>query len=425
MAVAGDDGPLKQGGKAGGGPPPENNFPEKYFYAGVAVGLFLVLLGTAILLLGKSQVASSLTICVGFGLVLAAFGAKIAGTWAGWSVTGAGAMAVLLFLVLQQYTPNEEPAVMKGEISGDFSHVADIRIIDEEPLYIYRDAYVRRIKFLGLGKSLKSQQMRMQVDTTEKEEGKEYFELIGDTKVIRAAFDDGKPVQWRFDYKARQVKNGSVVLMAEQDMLSPGAGIDGRARGAWWDQAAYAQDAPVPVSPERIQAALASLRVDDTFERRNARDLLVSAGEDAVPMMMSTLRASPDDYRIRLGVIYALAEMIRSDPKRAPGLSAKLTAEDFPILVQAASDPDKTIRYQAADFLYRLQDPRAVQPSIDAARDATDESTANNQILILRQSGVALPSQQKSDIVKQLNEPSTNFNKSFKASPTLNNILKW
>ena len=48
---------------------PENNFPEKYFVAGVAVGLFLVLLGTAILLLGRSQTASSLTICVGFGPV--------------------------------------------------------------------------------------------------------------------------------------------------------------------------------------------------------------------------------------------------------------------------------------------------------------------------------------------------------------------
>lgn len=214
----------------------------------MAVGLFLVLLGTAILLLGRSQTASSLTICVGFGLVLAAFGAKVAGNWAGWSVTGAGAMAVVLFLMLQQFTPPGTPALFKGEISGDFSHVADIRIIDDEPLYIYKDAMVRRIKFLGLGTSLQSTQMRMQVDTIEKEAGKEYFELIGDAQKIRAIFAEGRPVQWRFDYNARQVKNGSLVLLSELDTLSPGptAEVSGSTTGAWWDLSAFAQAAVRP-----------------------------------------------------------------------------------------------------------------------------------------------------------------------------------
>ncbi|KQQ74239.1 hypothetical protein ASF70_10935 [Rhizobium sp. Leaf321] len=407
---------------------PENNFPEKYFVAGVAVGLFLVLLGTAILLLGRSQTASSLTICVGFGLVLAAFGAKVAGNWAGWSVTGAGAMAVVLFLMLQQFTPPGTPALFKGEISGDFSHVADIRIIDDEPLYIYKDAMVRRIKFLGLGTSLQSTQMRMQVDTIEKEAGKEYFELIGDAQKIRAIFAEGRPVQWRFDYNARQVKNGSLVLLSELDTLSPGptAEVSGSTTGAWWDLSAFAQAAVRPeASVDQIQKALAGLRNEDTFLRRNSRDFLVSAGVVAVPMMLSALHASPDDYRVKLGVVYALAEMIRSDPNLASSLSQKLAAEDFPLLIQAAADPDKTIRYQAADFLYRLQDPRAVELSVNAAKDTTDQGVANNQILILRQSGSNLSSSQKSDIVRQLNDPSTNLNRSLKAPSSLNDVLKW
>ncbi|MDQ0133530.1 HEAT repeat protein [Neorhizobium galegae] len=411
---------------------PENNFPEHYIILGIGVGLFLVLLGTGILLFGKNQVASSLTICVGFGLVLAAFGAKIAGSWAGWSVTGAGAMTVLLFIVLQQYTPVDEPELMKGEIGGDFSRVAEIRIIDEEPMYIYRDTQVRRIKFLGVGKSLKSTRIRMQVDTTEKEAGKEFFELTGDTETIRGAFSQGKPVQWKFDYKARQVKDGSVVILSELDGIDPVRSADldiPRAGipvvGNWWSLNAFAQE-PLPGGdPDRIRAALEGLRAEDTYVRRNSRDLLASAGESAVPILMAALRGSEEDYRIKLGVIYALAEMLRSDPKQAPAISAQLQAEDFPFLVRAAADQDRTIRYQAAEFLYMLQDRRAVQPSIDAAKEATDEGVANNQILILRQSGSYLPSSQKDDIVRQLNDPSGNLNKTFKDPSSLNRILKW
>lgn len=416
-------------GRAGAAAP-ENNFPERYVIFGVGVGIFLVLLGTAILFLGRSQVASSLTICVGFGLVLAAFGAKVSGSWAGWSVTGAGAMAVLLFLVLQYYSPSGVPQFLKGEIGGDFSRVAELRLIDDEPMYLYRDMQVRRIKFLGMEKALKSSRMRVQVDTTEKEPGKEFFEMTGDTKAIVASFEEGRPIQWKFDYGSRQVKDGDKVIFSEPDTIAPLASLSADKTGstAFWSfftRAAYAQALPPSVSREQVVTSLEGLQSDDTFVRRNARDLLASAGADAVPVMLERLRTMPGDYRLKQGVIFVLAEMLRSKEVKPSDIAAKLVSKDFPVLVQAAADDDKTIRYQAAEILYALEDPRAVQLSLEAAKQATDPGVANNQILILRQAGSQLPNAQKGDITKQLKDPNANFNKAFQNRVDVDQILKW
>lgn len=422
--IEGDHG----GGK--GAAAPENNFPERYVIFGVGVGLFLVLLGTAILFFGRNQVASSLTICVGFGLVLAAFGARVSGSWAGWSVTGAGAMAVLLFLVLQYYSPVGVTQFLKGEIGGDFSRVAELRLIDDEPMYLYRDTQVRRYKFLGMEKALKSSRMRVQVDTTENEPGKEFFEMVGDTKTIVASFEDGRPIQWKFDYGARQVKDGNTVLFSVPDTISPLAsagsgGLDDEALGSFFAGVAHAQASLSSVNPEQVNAALEGLRSDDLFVRRNARDLLASAGVDAVPVMLQRLRSMPDDDRLMQGVVFALAEMVRSKEVQPSDISAKLVSQDFAILVDAAADEDRSVRHQAAEVLYALEDPRAVQFSLEAAKQATDPGVANNQILILRQAGSQLPKAQKGDITRQLKDPQANLNKAFQNRVDVDGILKW
>jgi hypothetical protein len=65
--------------------------PPRLVYWGVFVGLFLILLGIGLLYVGRGSLLSSLMTCVGFGIMLASFGSKASGKWAGWTVTGAGA----------------------------------------------------------------------------------------------------------------------------------------------------------------------------------------------------------------------------------------------------------------------------------------------------------------------------------------------
>jgi hypothetical protein len=127
----------------------DRGVPPNLVTSGVVVGLVLVLLGLSFLWVGKTSLLASLLTCVGFGLVLASFGSKAGGSWAGWTTTGAGAMAIILFLILQHYTPTQTNNHFKrGQLRGDLSKIADLRIIDEAPMYEFRDRTASSIKFV-------------------------------------------------------------------------------------------------------------------------------------------------------------------------------------------------------------------------------------------------------------------------------------
>jgi hypothetical protein len=127
--------------------------PEDLVYWGVIVGLLLACGGGLLILLGRTtpQLATLMT-CVGFGIVLASFGARAAGTYKGWSATGAGALTVMLFLLLWYTTP-APPAMKRGLIQADLTKIAEIRILfDEFPLYTFRDRNTSSIHFIILEK---------------------------------------------------------------------------------------------------------------------------------------------------------------------------------------------------------------------------------------------------------------------------------
>jgi hypothetical protein len=315
---------------------------------------------------------------------------------------------------LQHYQPVLSPHYKKGQLRGDFTKVADLRIIDEQPMYEYRDRTTSSIRFVLLEKKLKSSRLSLQVDTTEKGDGKEFFELTGEADKVQAKYlsenvDSDKPIQWTFDYDKRVVKDGQDVIFSEQESLE--GALDVPRHSALIKKIvevllppARADDAAVPRSASSVSNLIEKLKSDDTAERRNARDVLSSMDTSAVVPMMTALRANPDDYRIRLGILFSLDEMLRHDPSRRTQISSLLKDQDFPLLVKAASDDDKTIRMQAAEFLYILQDPRALPSSIAAARSTADNAKATNQVLIIKQASQALPAQAKENVVRDLTE---------------------
>lgn len=400
-------------------PPVNSDVPKNLVYAGIIVGLLLVFFGIILLVEEKSSLLSSLMTCVGFGIVLACFGSKAGGAWAGWTATGAGAMAIILFLVLMHFTPASflDP-VRRGQLRGDLSKIADIRIIDVEPMYEFRDTTTGSIKFIVLDRALKSQRMSVQVDTTEKGEGREFFELIGSSKLISQRYLSDQTVdviQWEFDYANRVIKDGPAVVFAEADKLDKdllpkrqAVGVSPRRSFALVGAAFAQSSATSPTSDGRgfstrpIEELVSDLTSDDTSIRRNARDALVASGSQVVRPIMTKLRANPSDYRLRGGAVYVLSTILSLHPDQKSAISAALDKDDFPILVSAASDNDKTMRLQAAEFLYILGDPRAVPFSVDAARDTHDNDKASNQISILGQSGQQLPNSKKQEVIRDL-----------------------
>ncbi len=333
-------------------------------------------------------------------------------------MTGAGAIAIALFLVLQHYQP-PPPAYKKGQLRGDLSKIADVRIVDEQPMYGYRDRTTSSIRFVLLDKKLKSSRLSLQVDTTEKGEGREFFELTGDADLIQKRYlsetaDGDKQIQWTFDYGNRVVKDGHDVIFSERDSLEGAlnstqhAGIlNPLLNGSFFLSVARAQSSGT-AQPADVNDLIEKLKSDDASERRNARDTLSTQDYATIGPMMDAFRINSSNYRVRLGVLYSLDAMIRRSPDQRTEISAALKTEDFPLLVAAASDDDRTIRMQAANFLYLLQDPRAVPSSIEAARDASDNSKATNQILIIQQSTQQLPADAKAGVLNQLTRGQVN-----------------
>lgn len=100
----------------------DHGMPPPLIYLAVVVGLLLVAAGAALLTLKSAPTnVSALMVCVGFGLVLAAFGARAAGTWRSWSLAGSAAITVVLYLLLALNPSKPPPAAapfVYGHIEG-------------------------------------------------------------------------------------------------------------------------------------------------------------------------------------------------------------------------------------------------------------------------------------------------------------------
>jgi hypothetical protein len=268
--------------------------------------------------------------------------------------------------------------------------------------------------------------MRVQVDTTEKGPGKESFELIGDADKIAANYlgESSAPrslVQWDFDYEHRKITDGGTVVFAvpakfdgdespkvqsryDFPQLIATANAQSEDSNAT-SSAPKKNDVPttnVKVDSSTIATFVDELRSDDPTVRRNGRDFLVATGSEAIPPLMSALRASTSDYRLRGGAAYVLSTTLIRNPEEKKEISSKLFDNDFPVLVSLASDEDKTIRYQATEFLYDLGDPRSIPYSVGAARVTSDPNRAVNQILILGKSSQDLSISDRNNIVHDL-----------------------
>lgn len=411
-----------------GTPTPANanddaGMPSHLVLWGIVVGLVLVVVGTAILVFVPDRVPmpmTSLMVCIGFGLVLAAFGSRAQGAWGGFAVVGAAALSIVLFLLLQRYLDAPPgPAIKRGLIGGDFARVADLRIIDEDPLYTRRDRNTGAIRFLVLDARFNTPRLRVQVDTTEKGEGREFFEMVAPSRKVEEMLGAGAVVSWTFDYAQRRIKDGATVVFSTPEELDEQDLRAGRQAGGppslpGLVTSARAMDSLPP--PEKL---LPQLTDDDAAVRRNARDALTMSGPSAVPAMVAFLRANESVYRVRVGVAYALAGMLRRDDTARAKISAQLKTEDFELLQRITEDKDPTVRLQATEFLYRLGDSRSVEATIKGA--SGDSPAAANSALILKGTISRAPPPEQKRIINELNSASV---KNPKSQQILNMFAK-
>lgn len=367
----------------------DTGVPHRLVHWAILVGLFLSVAGAGVIIItDKAAQLGVLTTCVGFGIILAAFGSRASGGWQKLTATGAGALAIALFLLYQQYAPAPVEFKKPGLISGDINKVADLRIVDEHPLYTFRDRSTRTLRFIILDRQFRNPQLTIQVETNEKDDDKQFFEMTGDGETIVKRYfanPSTQVIKWVFDYETRTIKDGDTVIFRVPDRLDERhLGADPRP-DAWLRVPALIGRAFAGiVEPREVPRLIADLKSDNPIVRRNARDDLVAAGPEGVRPMMAAWRASADEYRVKLGVVFALNGMLREKGSANKAIAGLLSDADIKLLVDAANDDDKTVRLFAAEFLFKLRDPRVVAPAVQAVREQRNADGVYNSVLILK-----------------------------------------
>lgn len=109
-----------------------------------------------------------------------------------------------------------------------------------------------------------------------------------------------------------------------------------------------------------LQALIAKLESANSQIRRQARSDIAALGLPIVPEMMAILVTPDISYRLRLGALVSLTEMMRNNKAKRNIIASQLTDSDLDILARAAGDDDRTVRIYASEFLFDLGDPRVI-----------------------------------------------------------------
>ena len=115
---------------------------------------------------------------------------------------------------------------------------------------------------------------------------------------------------------------------------------------------------------------------------RGARDAIANRGVDEIPSLLQTLHQRADTYRIKLGIVVALTEMLRKTPSAAAEIEPLLTDPDLELLISLAGDSDRTVRIYATEFLYDLNSPRVTRLALSRVDDEASIDAKYNWLFL-------------------------------------------
>jgi hypothetical protein len=171
-----------------------------------------------------------------------------------------------------------------------------------------------------------------------------------------------------------------------------------------FSSASAAESSPAGESPSEEVAitAIEQLKSDDTIIRRSAREDLANVALNVMPLIMQELRKNYKDYRVRLGICVALAQSIRDDKFKADSITKQFTDADLDLLLDAAGDPDRTVRVYATEFLLDLGSPRSAMLAIRRASNTDNAVARYNWIFSAQEGWRKLPTSTKKELVVAL-----------------------
>ncbi|HXC27497.1 MAG TPA: hypothetical protein VNV38_06025 [Stellaceae bacterium] len=359
---------------------------------GIPAGLVSVALGVslAVLVLGLACAAfgwvstslSSLTICVGFGILLVCFGTKAAGKYKNLSATGAGALAIALYLIVLK-TNESEQFVKEGVIDIDGGTISDLVLQDDKyPFHHYNEA--QRFHFVILKREFTFDTLYASYYDPR---GK-FTELEADSSTISNEYlkpaKGWEDIHWILDVSTEKITGNGKTLFRSK--ITGANAVSSRYSALSIPgvvTAAYAET----TQPDGADIAdlVKHLADPDAAVWRTAKDALAARGPVAVKPLMAALgTTASSDNKLTLGVIYTLVQMLRDDRTVGPAISIQLSDEDLKRIVYLLSNKEKSIRDFATEFLQNLKDTRTADFIITSMATDLDKLSLATKSVTLR-----------------------------------------
>jgi hypothetical protein len=368
----------------------------------IAAGLALIAIGVGIMAFASARLfnAGSLAMCIGFGLVLAAFGTRAAGTWQTWSVAGSGGIAIVLFLLLQALpsTQSDTPLFVRGNLHGT-NDANSVRMFAAQFLLVGRSSPSEHFRFIAFPEDLDSKSFYVFiVDDKDPTMHENYIGCIS-VDLLKSRMKSGGSinltVQKDSEKKLYRLKDnlddkeygefGSPNCREQRGNHPKAARTRPSTQFATNDAASWfgsmfsiqarAGKMPKAKSPG-VSQLIQDLESDSTDVRASARDDLGDRTDaSSLALMTSTWEIQKSSYRADLGRLVAWTNAIRDNRDAAPLIAGALSPDQLAYVVQLTGHPDKTMRYNATEVLsWMLQSTGwATAPAPDKSKAIVDE----------------------------------------------------
>lgn len=372
---------------------------DKQFYAGIVTGLVILGIGVVTYLMDIPKIWQ-LTFCTGFGIILASFGTSANVKYKGITIAGAGATAVIFYLLITQFDKHDPSTIGSIYTQGEFHRATNFEIYSEEPLLGALVSNHKRYAFLIRGQEFTGPNLKVEITD---ENQKEYLFTVSKARV-QSYLSKGKKIAWTLDKQKELLLDSETGALIQRPPATGGPDFEPELEelGFHWQRLLSPIRTALAAGLQSYKSLFAELLSENTRVRRSSRTALIRRGLNAVTPMLGRLHENSAEYRTRLGILYALAGIAQTKGIDMKAFRAKLSDRDIALVFRFVSDPDRTIRRYTTAFLYRLRDPRVADLGLRTAADKSRPQGQYNAVFLIKNVFGQLPASKQNSVSRSL-----------------------
>ncbi len=365
----------------------------RFVLLAMVVGAVLIVTAIGLhVLVPSSDIMKNLILASGLAIILAAFGGQANYQSNGVILAGAAAIAFIFFTYLEYSRRYDVPKYVRGFI-GNVQDGKSVVDISRQSHFLGRFPVGEQVyEFVAFKHDMDqvndSQDVTVEIHAKDSPDEKDVFNVP--FACLSQWMGSGKNIAWFYDKAKGTLRennpNGPHIaeLRGEEGSspvtLKPCGGPNLQVTSAdtvhfpdhWLASTAFAEDTTIVTPSADIPKLLEALQSEDSEVRRVARSTLALVQTQDIAKLLQHARENPGNYRAELGVSVALTEMLRRDKTLRDKIV--LTEADIELLLNYATNADRTLRIYAGEFLFDMGKPEITKLALQRLKARPDSA---------------------------------------------------